>query len=468
MIRRLTPFLAALFLAFSPASGATPVGRALDASDANYATLRAEVSALRAPQEQADTGTPTGSVLEPVDLRIALFQVARDGEAEHQATALNAQPGGRTEALTLHSGTATLTDLQSVPEYGDNGLTRPLIIGVGATLRLTEGQILRLDRAAGAFVINFGTLDITGGGIVSAGGPNLLEPAFAPFVLTGGAGSFAARDAWFEGLGIARSLSFGGLAVAGQGLYRAPSAPRIVNSVLRDVATLAFLSGTEVEVTGTTFDRSRGSAIVLRGVTGARLRDNTILDTIKGDGIRLHRSPDSRITGTRIFRAHASGIVLESGSHGSRVSDSVIWRAGHQGVHAEASDCVTLTDLAILAPRRDGILLRAAQGARVTGSRIMDAGRAGLLIAGQAETARTQLSGNTLAFNRTGIETAAPGRLRLSGNDFTDQFPRFLSGDVQAQTPALLRDLTGAAPIVLAAGGVPDAPPPIQPCPSES
>jgi hypothetical protein len=61
-----------------------------------------------------------------------------------------------------------------------------------------------------------------------------------------------------------------------------------------------------------------------------------------------------------------------------------------------------------------------------------------------------------------GISTAAPAEIHLDANDFSQQFPRFLKGDLSGSIAALTANLTGSAPLVLQAGGTdPNLVPPI-------
>ncbi|WP_371156022.1 NosD domain-containing protein [Jannaschia sp. 2305UL9-9] len=458
-----------------PAGATQPLssGAALSEAEARYAAL---VSDLAAPPEARDHAAETrfesrDPDLQITDLRIALMKLGRPEDAAAQATVLRAQPDGRRLGITLMSGDITFADLlAALPRMSDTalasgGLSVPLIIEQGASLLVGPGDALRLDRGTGAFIVNFGTLHVVGGSIAATGHANNPAPDFAPFIATAGQGVMMIEDAHVTGLGFGHAPTYAGLSVMVSGLYRPKAPSRVTGTTFRDTGSLSLSGGADALIADNVFDKGRSSDLILRGTDRARVLRNTFVDGQAGDAIRLSdHATATRIAGNAIYRPRNSGISIADGSHGTDLRDTVIWRPRHHGVLARESDCLSLTGMRILAPRHEGILLRGTRQASIVDTDMIGSGHAGLMIADQPEFARTRIAGNRFAMNRTGIETAAPGHLDLTGNDFSDQFPRFLAGDIQLLTPVVMRDLRGEAPFVLAAGGIDRTLPPPATC----
>ncbi len=119
---------------------------------------------------QAYGGDDTGAVL-----------AARASDSATMAgPSLAPKDGASLDALVLRSGDIGLDGLaQALMQQGlPHGLTGrtltlqvPLVIWDGATLRLQPGERLDLSRSDGAFVMNFGHLDVRGATIASTGDP---------------------------------------------------------------------------------------------------------------------------------------------------------------------------------------------------------------------------------------------------------------------------------------------------------
>lgn len=443
--------------------------------EARYHALATATAARTGPAQRPATPalppTDPQARLTPTDIRIPLLAMARASEARSQATILAAQASGGTRALSLSGGAMRLSDVltaadQTLPDAtGPHGLRLPLIIEQDAALLIGPTQKLDLDRSAGAFVANFGTLTVTGGSIRSQGPAPVSAPDFAPFVVTTGQGILAAENAYFEGLGFGHGPSFAGVSVVAKGLYR-PATPSILRDTLvRNVRSLTFVGAGAPLVSGTIFTQMRGPSVILQGTQDARIENSVFLGGSGRGTLQITGAAQGTlITGSDIYLPHQSGITIESGSHGTTLHDTLVWRAHHHGVLSDASDCLTLRGLRVVAARHGGAVLRGSRGAAVIDSDFVASGHAGLMVADLPGTAETRIEGNRFQGNRSGLETAAPGHLLLIGNDFSDQFPRFLDGDVEAQTPRLLRDLRGAAPITLAAGGRAQAAPLTRAC----
>lgn len=448
---------------------AGPADAILSQVEARYQDLR-EQSATWVGPDRPDAGFALGAsaasagaaAFGRVDLRLALLKLAREEEAEARDIILSAQGARGMEALSLEKGRVDLPRLLKAAarlfpgSVGPDGIGVPVIVEQGATLMLRRREVLTLNRAAGAFLVNFGRLDIRGGGIVAAGPVNAGSDAFAPFVATAGQGVMSAQDGYFAGLGFGAGPVFAGVSVVVSGFYQADTPSALTGSTLRGVGSTVFVGSAGVEIADNRFVDPPRTALILRATSDARIHRNVFLDGAAGDAIRLAaRATGTDIRGNEIFNPLESGIAVLRESHGTIIEDVTIWRPRHFGVHADLSNCVAMRGLRILGARQDGVALDSARGVVLADSAVIGSDRAGLLVRDLPDDALTILSGNLFAVNRTGIETAAPGRLDLRGNDFQDQFPRFLAGDVQFMTPSLLRDLTGEARIVLTGGAAP-------------
>jgi len=436
-------------------------------TEARYHDVVSQTKRLSAPKPANDNiwsaGTDHKGIapeLTQVDLRVALLKFARDGDADTRLNVLAAQKPRGLTAISLTRGRVKLPELlkearQAFPgSVGERGLNTPLIVEQGATLVLDQGDVLTLNRESGAFLVNFGRLEISGGGIVGAGFPNAAAPAFAPFVVTAGFGVMKAHDAYFANLGFGADLAFAGLSVLVNSFYQNEVRSALTGSVLRNVGSTVFVGGTGIDILGNRFLESRRTALLLRATIAARIHGNTFLDGAAGDAIRIApHSYGTDIHDNEIFNPRESGIALLPGSADTTIRDVSVWHPRHHGIRAEHSDCLTIEGARILGARQEGVSLRASRGTVLSGSTIIASKRAGMLVADLPDEAVTQISRNRFAMNRIGVETAAPGQLDLRGNNFLDQFPRFLAGDVQFMTPDLLRDLTGKARIVLIGGG---------------
>ena len=449
-------------------------------TEARYQDVLRALKAIETPR--SDLATVTGLAvpmagapadMAKADMRVALLKLARPDEDDARTTVLEAQGPRGAEALSLRSGEMNLAQLLAMAErvfpgsVGAHGLEVPLIIEKAATLVLTDGAVLPLNRAKGAFLANFGRLDIRGGGVVAVGPRNLHAGSFAPFVVTAGQGVMTAHNAHFADLGFGSKMAFAGLSVMVSGFYQNDTPSVLTGSVMRRVGSTVFVGATSAEISDNRFVNSRRTALILRATTAARIHRNTFVDGDAGDAIRLApRTIATDIRTIEIFNPKESGIALLTGSDGTKINDVTIWRPRHHGVRAESAHCLEMNGLNILGSRQEGIVLHGAQGAVLSNSAVIASHRAGLLITDLPDHAVTHVSHTQFALNRIGIETAAPGQIDLRYNNFQDQFPRFLAGDVQFMTPRLLGDLTGKARIVLVGGGAPTIAPAPPACPT--
>ncbi len=428
-------------------------------AEAQYLAAMADQAARVPPAGRFDPQARlTGAALSQSDLRLVLVRIARPQDIEDHALLRQALGPDTQQALVLEHGTAELSALLAEvartrpAALGPDGLRIPLVIEQGARLRIGADEVLRLDRRAGAFVINFGQLEVTGGGIQGAGPENPRVPEFAPFVLTYGRGSLTARQAYFADLGFGFHPMFCGLSVFTNTIYGWQAEARIEDSRLVRVNSL-FVTGTShVSLRGNTIVDAQRSAVILRKTRGAQIADSLFLGGASGDSIRLRdAATDTRIENTRIFRPRENGIAVQNEAGPVLIRDVTIWQSGQAGLFAVGAHCVVMTGLRVLRAGHDAVALAQTTGVRIHQSVLAEARQAGLDISGLPREAATHVQGTVFARNRVGIETLAAGRIDLRDNSFQDQFPRFLAGDMSRQTPRLLQDLGNETPLVLAA-----------------
>jgi parallel beta-helix repeat protein len=133
------------------------------------------------------------------------------------------------------------------------------------------------------------------------------------------------------------------------------------------------------------------------------------------------------------------------------VSHNVIWHRDGGGIAVSNSDCEKINGNLVIDNTQKGIEVRDSLESRVEQNTILSNHSAGIWVSGQRKGAQTYLSGNVLAANGSGLAGAIGESIYLEANDFTQQFPQFLSGDLTAQFRSVALDLRGTKPIVLLA-----------------
>jgi poly(beta-D-mannuronate) C5 epimerase len=116
------------------------------------------------------------------------------------------------------------------------------------------------------------------------------------------------------------------------------------------------------------------------------------------------------------------------------------------------SDCGRVVGNLVMRNGQKGIEIRASAGVEVAENAVYANHSAGVWVSAQAPGTVTRIRANRLAENGAGMSAAAGERLMLEGNDFSHQFPQFLSGDLANLSNEIARDLRGKAPLVLGDG----------------
>lgn len=408
------------------------------------------------PAEPQTTGTMP-PVFQVIDLRLALAQLAQTSGTNDQLTVLRAQPDGQMRALALISGAANDLDLSmALDTHGlartDAAVSLPIVVFQGATLHLGPGSNLTLRRESGTFLLSFGALRIDGAEVRATGPASTTAPDFRPFVTIAGSGVLTADGAVFRDLGFGETPAFSGLSVMSGTFFAAADASRISNSIATNLVSVNLRHSKDTQVDSNLLTGMRGTALILRGTTGARVTGNRFADLPAGDGIRVsHGAIQTLVQGNQVYQA-ATGIAVVGPASGVTLAGNLIWRSANSGIMLRNVDCAIVSRNTLLRSRNAGVQLRATRAAKVLKNTIFGGRSAGLLVADQPRGTVTRIANNIFAANKTGLTTAAAERLILVGNDFTTQFPRFLQGDLSSLTPRLIADLSGRREIILTGG----------------
>ncbi len=392
-----------------------------------------------------------------MDIRIALAQLAQSAGANGQLLVLQAQAANPAEAVVIKNGALGLGALMAAMGEAAEGsvVQRPIVIWPGARLEIGAGDTLALSRTHGAFLLNFGTLVIRGGAVEPAGEANPRVPDFAPFVVTAGAGHALIDGARLTDLGFGVAPAFSGLAFVKGGLYPADGPTILANSVLENLLSVTLRGSEAVLVTGNTVIAPRRHGLELRNTTRIKLEANVIRDAA-GNAIRLtNRAMGTEILLNRLYKSGATAIHVETLSHGASIEGNEVWATDGSAIALHRADCARVADNVLIKNRGKGLSLRTVRGAEILTNTFLGNTSAAIFLADQPQGTETRIGGNWFEGNLAGLSSATGDTLLLSANDFTEQFPRFLDGDLTFATPAILGDLTGEAPITLDAGSRP-------------
>lgn len=409
------------------------------------------------------TGAAGPVEIQQFNMRLALTMLGQAMGNEDIADVLAAQPAPNLDALVIRKGHARLSDirrlltssgLQRVPANGPLILRVPLVIWAGASLELLPGDVLQISRPDGAFVVNFGQLQIQGATIAAVGDAHPLSPDFVPFVTTAEAGSVLMTGGRISGLGFGNTLKFGGFSVVTSALRAGHPASRIIGSHFDNLKSMAASSARDIVLSGNHFRNMRGVSLIVSHTRDAQILSNLFSGTLPTNAIVLEGgSQRGRIMGNIVMGGDRTGIVVRHSSSSVEVANNIVWRRDGGGITLLGSDCGRIHDNLVIDNEHKGIEVRLSLEADVRANTIAANHSAGIWISAQPKDTQTALHGNRLVGNGSGLAAAVGERILLEGNDFSLQFPQFLSGDLAPQSRLIARNLTGERPIVLTAAG---------------
>ncbi|SNT42905.1 right-handed parallel beta-helix repeat-containing protein [Tropicimonas sediminicola] len=381
--------------------------------------------------------------------QFALYQA--QGRQEPRALVV---VGGRLELDALGPKNPALQSGLLVSEAGGGILARtPLVVWEGAELALGPGTELHLSRSEGAFLASFGRLTLDGARVAGRGEAPAGNAEFRPFVLVAGTGVLTARDSRFEALGFDLAPAYAGVAVINRGIFPAVGCTEIRDTRLEAVGSLLLEDTEGATLAGNRIEAAQGAGIWLRRTRDLRLVGNRVV-TPSGHGIRLSAGAARvQLLDNEITDAGEAGIFADTGSGAVLIRGNRIEGAAGDAISIKRSDCVSIRDNVALRAGGSGIRLRRSTAVEIRDNHLSRNAGAGVLVEDQPQRAETRLEGNRLAGNSRGLAGANAGAMRLLGNDFTDQFPRLLDGDLVYLARDLLGDLHGRNLLLLAPHG---------------
>lgn len=422
------------------------------------------------PENAPRTFVPTsGAVIEMVDIRLILAQISIQVGARGHVVLSRAQGERDRNVILLRGGFVTLMDL-FVLSRGTAAepfviktpegviLTRPLAVWPDAGLSLGTSDQLKLDRPHGSFVVNLGWLDVAGGHIGGTGRINQSEPAFRPFVLTAGQGSFTAHAATFQALGFGDTPPYGGIAIVNSGLMAHHFTSALTQSTVTDVSTLALIGTTGAALSDNRITGSNGVAIVVAQAQHSVVARNTLSMLQGPQAIRVtSKATNVLISGNLMNGAARMGMLIDGDSNIVRIEKNLIAGNLMTAIGVDGATCITIVDNLVVANGGTGISLTDTDGARAVNNAILFNEGSGVLLRNQASTATVRVAGNVLIGNRDGLRGATPGHVILEGNNLDGQLPRVFAGDLAPLTVQWLRERREGVALSI-------PPPPISPC----
>lgn len=391
------------------------------------------------------------------DIRLSLGMLAQAFGHQDNTNVINAQGGASGDALLLNSGRAGLDDLPAshVTRIGDRvTLHAPLVIWNDGSFVLAPGETLMLDDASGALILNHGMMVVDGARVTSTGTANAHDLDFRPFIATTGAGVIRAQNARFSDLGFGSTMKFSGLAIVRNALERPTARSFVSDSVLERIRSVTLHAADGATLSGNRVMNAGSAALLVVRSRDTDVIGNVISGPMTTNAIRVtDGSARTRIIGNAVLGGERAGILVKGASNNSVIRDNIVWKRNGGGIKVDAIKCARVTGNTVIGNRQKGIEVRRSREALVSSNLLVKNRSAGIWISGQPKNAVTRVEDNTLDANGSGVATATAAAIILDGNDFSQQFPQFLAGDLVSQARYVAADMTGKAPIALSASG---------------
>jgi Periplasmic copper-binding protein (NosD) len=376
------------------------------------------------------------------DVQLAMTQLAIDAGTNDMLGVMRAQGDG--QAIYVNAGHVTLADIAAAGDglqavEGIFRLTRPLIIWSDATLTIDAGQTLVMDRAAGAFVLAFGGLTVTGARIQGAGHAAAASPDFVPFVLVAGRGWITAVQSDFASLGMPDTTLFSGLAVVTRGLLRPDQATLLSQNTLHDVRLVLLQGTTGAHVQGNLVTGLLSGGITLSGGVAGIIAGNDLLAQGARAGIRVtDQAQGTVVADNLVLRAPVNGIVLDAAATQSQVTGNVVLFSGGAGLVMRRTSCVLVSGNIFARNGATGLRMQASGHLTIAHNALLLNGGVGIEVLAQPAAGTTLIADNVIAGNREGLRGAGIGALMLSSNQLSAQLPRLFGGEFAQYQPAFL------------------------------
>ncbi|MFV2054410.1 right-handed parallel beta-helix repeat-containing protein [Aliiroseovarius sp. YM-037] len=411
--------------------------------------------------ELRDPATP--AVFGWTDGRMALATLSQVYGGADNFDVLQATRKGDNEAILIESGVATLDQLRrnlTNRHIGWDVRTRtdvlrvPIIVGQDATLQLGRDEVLMLSRRDGAFIMNYGRLEVMGGEISATTDQNERNDEFNPFIASLGSGSVHLSEATFTGLGFGNTEKFGGFSILAYPTLRPSQRSVIEYSSFEGLVTLSVVGVTNVELReNKLFDMRRIPLLISRS-QNALVVGNLFAGDSPTNAIRVSDGSDrTKIIGNIILEGRRAGLLIASGSDHVEVSGNLIWHRNGGGVKLHNVACGRVEQNTIVDDKQKGVEIRNSRDSFIHANHIIGNKNAGIWVSDQIASDVTYVSDNMMRENGSGVATATGANIAMSGNDLSMQLPRLLDGDVTQHFRSIVRDLHGQTPIILNAGG---------------
>ncbi|NND16941.1 MAG: right-handed parallel beta-helix repeat-containing protein [Silicimonas sp.] len=398
------------------------------------------------------------------DKRHAIAAMSQIYGGNDNLRTMSAGREGDTEALEIRAGVLTLDQLRPRMTARHLGRDRttgadvlrvPLIVGRDATLRLNAGDVLKLSNNDGAFLVNFGRLEIVGGEISAFRNDDETSKEFAPFVTSIGSGTVHLSDATFRNLGFGFTAKYAGLSILSHPTMAPDQRNLIENSRFDNLVAVAIVGVRHVEVRGNRFFDTRRNPLLISGSPDAVVAGNLFSGATPTNAIRVANGSDhTKLLRNVILEGSRAGLLISSGSDNVLVEKNLVWRRNGGGIKLLNVRCGHVVMNLILDDKQKGVEVRNSRDAVISGNRIIGNDNAGVWVSGNTPENLTYVVGNLLRENGSGLSTASAGDIAMQGNDLSNQFPRFLDGDVTHQYRAIIDDLKGTRAVRLNSSGV--------------
>ena len=310
------------------------------------------------------------------------------------------------------------------------------------------------SRRDGAFIANFGRLEIFGAEISAIREADDSIGDFIPFIVSVGSGSAHLSGATLKGLGFGNTAKFAGFSVVAYPTMRPAQRTVIENTRFDDLVTVAMVGVVNAELRDNRFFDMRRNPLLLSRSQNALVSGNLFSGTSPTNAVRVWNGSDgAKLVGNIVLEGTQAGLVVGSGSDHVAVSGNLIWRRNGGGVKLHNVSCGSVQNNIILDDKQKGVEVRSSTNALVNGNTIVGNRNAGVWISGQTKASVTYVTDNLLRENGSGLASANGAGIALRGNDFSNQFPRLLDGDITQQFRVIVADLRGRAPVLLGSSG---------------
>ncbi|WP_422049398.1 right-handed parallel beta-helix repeat-containing protein [Shimia sp.] len=407
------------------------------------------------------TGEPASVIF--ANTRLVLGQLSLSAGSNNQLSIVQAQSDQEQRSLTIQGGQLRFSELVSIVRameqqadlIGVDGFKVPIAIWADAELVLEPNDHLRLSRSDGAFVANFGRLTVFESQISGSGSANLREPDYRPFVATAGTGIAYVKNSHLESLGFGTTAAFSGVSLLSPGLYQPSESSVIQGNTFLNSGPVSVKGARGADVSGNLFLESIGPGMVVRGGEGAQVVGNTFVAPTGGSAIRVtDGASGTYVANNLILASSAQGIEVEGAGAQTQLLGNHIWNSARNGISVSRSDCTYVDGNYIFSAQSRGISLSSSRGSVIKNNRIFRNQSAGIHVTNQPVGTKTRLMGNQITANRVGLSSASAADLLMQDNDFSEQFPRLLEGDLIFQSRQILQDLHGKQFVTLASAGV--------------